>query len=42
MDRFDCNIIVAFVLEVLNRGDHMDMFDCNIIVRINCASFIDS
>ena len=32
MDRFDCNIIVVFVLGVLNRGDHMDRFDCNIIV----------
>jgi hypothetical protein len=30
MDRFDCNIIVVFVLGVLNRGDHMDKFDCNI------------
>ena len=27
MDRFDCNIIVVFVLGVLNRGDHMDRFD---------------
>jgi CDP-diglyceride synthetase len=32
MDRFDCNIIVMFVLGVLNRGGHMDKFDCNIIV----------
>ena len=32
MDRFDCNIIVMFVLGVLNRGDHMDRYDCNIIV----------
>ena len=32
MDRFDCNIIVMFVLGVLNRGDYMDRFDCNIIV----------
>ena len=31
MDRFDCNIIVMFVLGVLNRDDHMDRFDCNII-----------
>jgi hypothetical protein len=23
MDKFDCNIIVVFVLGVLNRGDHM-------------------
>jgi hypothetical protein len=30
MDRFDFNIIVLFVLGVLNRGDHMDKFDCNI------------
>jgi hypothetical protein len=34
MDRFDCNIIVVFVLGVLNRGDHMDRFDCNIIVFV--------
>jgi hypothetical protein len=27
MDRFDYNIIVVFVLGVLNRGDHMDRFD---------------
>ena len=27
MDMFDCNIIVMFVLGVLNRGDHMDKFD---------------
>jgi hypothetical protein len=27
MDRFVCNIIVVFVLGVLNRGDHMDRFD---------------
>ena len=32
MDRFDYNIIVEFVLAVLNRGDHVDRFDCNIIV----------
>jgi hypothetical protein len=32
MDRFDCNIIVVFVLGVLNRGDHMDRFACYIIV----------
>ena len=32
MDRFDCNIIVVFILGVLNRVDHMDRFDCNIIV----------
>ena len=32
MDKFDCNIIVVFVLGVLNRGDYMDRFDCNIIV----------
>jgi hypothetical protein len=30
MDKFDCNIIVMFVLGVLNRGDHLDRFDCNI------------
>jgi hypothetical protein len=27
MDRYDCNIIVVFVLGVLNRGHHMDRFD---------------
>ena len=27
MDRFDCHIIVVFVLGVLNRDDHMDRFD---------------
>jgi hypothetical protein len=32
MERIDCNIIVVFVLGLLNRGDHMDKFDCNIIV----------
>ena len=36
MDRFDCNIIVMFVLGVLNRGGHMDKFDCNIIVVFYC------
>ena len=36
IDRFDCNIIVVFVLGVLNRGDHMDRFDCHIIVVLYC------
>jgi hypothetical protein len=32
MDRFDCNIIIVFVLGVLNRGDHMDRFD---LIEVN-------
>ena len=36
MDRYDCKIIVVFVLGELNRGDHMDRFDCHIIVVLYC------
>jgi hypothetical protein len=33
MDRFDCNIIVMFVLGVFNRGDHMDKHNNDMTVK---------
>ena len=40
MDRFDCNIIVMFVLGVLNRGHHIDRFDLIEVTTWTCLTVI--